>query len=191
MSKIEFSKRVQQLKDSLKVIEASLQRFNGKNKEEIIILATQVRALICKGGPNFHPLLLELSNEINFPLICYGPYGIKEKPIVLDGLTLVHRPQIIDIQPYGRFSRKYELKDWLDSEIIMLSQEIFTPNEILRLKSDSEASHYDPQFKVKLEKLKEVQRQDNSGDISEPDYYILTVAQIILYLGTLLIAEIK
>jgi len=181
--------KIDQLRMSLKIIKESLKRFDINpeiNKEEIIIISSQLRALVCLGGRNFHPLLIELANQKNIELICYGPQNINTLPTFVKEAVFFHRTNIISITPKERFI-KYKFVEWLNSEIIILENIIFTPNEILRLKADSEASHYDPILGEKLELLKSLERHTNTGKISEPDFYVIETAKAVTHLISFLI----
>ena len=185
MPNISVKTRLEQLKTALKILKEAGDRFQlseGNKQGEIVIIANQIRALICKGGRNFHPLLLEIAEEKGIKLICFAPQDLRKLPLILKKSTFLFRPEIIDIKLRERWV-EYEFKDWLDSEIIIIGQEVYTPNEILRLKADSEASHYDPEISQKLERLKEIEKISTSGNIPLSDKYVLDVAQIVLFFG--------
>jgi hypothetical protein len=185
MPTISIKMRLEQLKTALKILKEAGDRFQSseENKQgEIVILANQIRALVCKGGRNFHPLLLEIAEEKGIKLVCFAPQDLKKLLPILKKSSFLFRPEIIDIKPRERWV-EYEFKDWLESEIIIIGQEIYTPNEILRLKADSEASHYDPKISQKLKRLKEIERLSVSGNIPLPDEYVLKTARVILLFG--------
>ncbi len=190
-SRIELSERINQLSNSLKIISAALSRFSGENKEEIIILASQIRALICIGGSNFHPLLIELSREFNFPLKCYGSYCIDDGPDFLMEATMFFRPVIIGIEKYSPFAVEYDLEKWVDSKIIILEKEVYKPNEIIRLKADKEASHYDSESSERLKNLKNIIYSKGGTDISLVDEYILQTAKTVCFLGNNFLGHLK
>ncbi|EKE16506.1 MAG: hypothetical protein ACD_11C00004G0004 [uncultured bacterium] len=184
MPNIPIESRLKQLEVALKTLKYSNERFQSgsENKQgEIIIMASQVRALICKGnGRNFHPLLIEVAKEKKIDLICFAPQDLKKLPPILKESCFLLRPEIIGINPRERWVRYY-FEDWLDSEIIIIGNEIYTPNEILRLKADSEASHYDSKISQKLKGLKEIEKVPEN--IQLIDDYILQTVGVILWLG--------
>ena len=187
MTSLSIQQRTEQLCSALKILESAIGRFQEeKNKEEITVLSSQIRALVCKGGRNFHPLLLEIADIKEVKLCCFAPQDLRKYPSFVKEAQFFYRPEIIDTVPRERWV-EYDLKDWLDSEIIILNQVVYTPNDILRLKADSEASHYDSETSQKLENLKQIERQTEGSSLSEPDFYVLQTARIVLVLGTDLI----
>jgi hypothetical protein len=95
------ARQFEQLKDSLELIDESLQKIELGDKKYFRVLGTQLRALICTGGRNFHPLLIEVAEIENFPLECYGPRDKNPDDEAWKGLVFNISGRVIGTEPFS------------------------------------------------------------------------------------------
>jgi len=191
--RLDLSSRLKQLKNSSDLLSDALKSVESGDSKYLIVLGTQLRALICKGGRNFQPLLLDLAEELSFPLECFGPPNSNQTDPLFKGLVFRISGRIIGFEPFSPAQRKYFLKDWLDANILVVDGLFYTPNEVLRTFSDKEASHYDKNSDDKIDKLKEIIHHNyfKGGNINEVDRFLIETATYIVTVSNNLLKQAK
>lgn len=153
MEKKSLEKRLKELEDSIELLEEALEKASFGNKNYFKIISSQLRALLCSGGRSLSPLLINLASEKNIPLYCYGP---STRVSDTDEYTVLKISFFfIGIVPFSPASQKYELKDWMQTPFVRLGNEIYTPNDVIRLVAEKDGgAHYDSELPEKLLKLR-------------------------------------
>jgi len=180
--KLQLTDRIKQLQASAELLDDALEKVSRGDKKYFIILGSQLRALICTGsGRNFHPLLLELAQKMDYKIECYGPQNTNPDDPLFKGLVFRIGGRIIGFEPYSPVQRKYVLEDWLNANILVYEGEYYTPNEVLKTFGDKEASHYDPNSDKHLDKIKNILHHiTNDKTINEVDRFLIQTSEFVV-----------
>ncbi|OGD88319.1 hypothetical protein A3D81_02420 [Candidatus Curtissbacteria bacterium RIFCSPHIGHO2_02_FULL_40_17] len=180
--KLDQKSRLKQLQDASELLSDSLEKIESGDSKYLVVLGTQLRALICTGGRTFNPLLLDLSEELNKPIECFGPPDKNPNDPLFNGLVLGFPGRLIGFEPYSPAQRKYLLKDWLNANVLVVGGLFYTPNEVLRSFADKEASHYDPKSDSRMDKLRGIIHHNyfQGRNINEIDRFLIQTAEFVV-----------
>lgn len=198
MAELSVKEMMKQLETALSLLKDAVLKVDKGNDNYYVLIGLQLRALICLGNKkSFNPLLIRLSNYLNFPLDVYSPKSADEIPVIKDylgkGLALLFRgSNIINAVPYDSPSCvKYSLEEWLSSKILVFKGDIYSPNEILRFFGDKEANHYDKNLPEKYLSLKNIFSVDSNRELDYVRIFLKKTAEVIVLLGDDLINYFK
>lgn len=180
--KLNQNQRIQQLQNASDLLLEALEKVESGDYKYLVVLGSQLRALICTGGRNFKPLLFEISEELNMPIECFGPQNIDPTSDLYKGLVFHIGGRLIGSEPFSPAQVKYFLKDWLNANILTVDGQSYTPNEVLRLFADKEASHYDADSDAKMDKLRTITHHNyfKGKNINEIERFLIQTANFVV-----------
>jgi hypothetical protein len=188
MGKKTLKQREKELEDAICLLNNATSQVNDGNFQYFKVISAQLRGLIGMGSRSLNPLLLNLAEEKGIKLECYAysttmPKGLEylEQNIVL----AMNPSLLISVTPVSRPSiKKWEFKKWLETPILVLFSERYTPNEIIRLVAEKEGgAHYDDTLPEKLLKIKGLVHHTNSGEYNETDRLLYQTAVAVVHYG--------
>ncbi len=188
MLKKSLKQRENELNESLSLLDDALGKVQKGDDNYFKIISVQLRALVCVGSRSLNPLLLNLAEEKNIKLECYG-YSVREP---LNGLVLSINPSIaVSVENPQRPSiRKCEFKKWLNQPYLALHQYLYTPNEVIRMVAEKEGgAHYDDTMPEKLIKIKEIIHHKSGMKYNETKKLLFQTGNVILYYGKLVLSK--
>lgn len=197
MPKVNYTDRVEKLKGAIKVLNNSLNKVRGGDLDYYISLASILRSLVATGRKNFHPLLLELSQENKLILKCFGSGSISLFRSVLGNKTVdhnlifMHSQHFISLQRYSPAQKEYTIDEWMESETMALNGITYKPNYVLRAVADTEASHYDLEQPQKYLDLKKIVFETDKGQQNDVIRFLIELAEVVVFFGEKLIEKIS
>jgi len=184
-----LEQREKELSESLALIGDALEKVQRGDDNYFKIISGQLRALICFGSRALNPLLLNLADEKDIKLECYG-YSVREpidkhlvlsiNPGVAVSVTNPQRPSI----------GKSEFKKWLDKPYLALHEFLYTPNEVIRMVAEKEGgAHYGDATPIKLIKIKEIMHHKSGSQYNEIEKLLFQTGKAVLYYGELVLSK--
>ena len=110
---------------------------------------------------------------------------------VVNNLVMLHPARYISLVQFSPAQKKYRLDDWLDSKVIVINKNIFTPNEILRSVADKEADHYDLELPDKYLTLKNSMIETKDGKYNEVQIFLSQLGEIVVEWGRNLLEKFE
>jgi len=188
MVKKNLEQQIDDLRDSIKLLEEALKKGYTGDKKYLKIISAQLRALVCSGSRSLNPLLIELAEKKGMPLVCYGPPDIDKNEAKHTLFKLSGR--VIGLEPFSPAQCRYELKDWMNICFFVLENERYTPNDIIRTVAEKEGgAHYDKELSEKLIKLRTVIYSGWGPEINELERFLIQTAEIVIHFGKSVISS--
>jgi len=185
MVKRTLEQKEKELKDAISLLKDAISQVESRNFQYFKVISAQLRALIGMGYGKSNPLLLNLAEEKGIKLECYaysvaGPEELKGRivfsinPSLLISVTPVSSPGI----------QKWEFKKWLEAPIVVILDDWYTPNEVIRLMAEKlGGAHYDDALPKKLLKITSIAYCTPKGNYNETDRMLYQIAVAVVYYG--------
>jgi len=129
-----------ELSNARSILVGALEQISQGNLSYYGVIAGQLRALVCVDC-NLDPLLLDLADENEIKLICYGfVLPFEENSTLWNGLKYLGTPSryISDSSMSRPSVSRYDLKQWLTMPILFYKDQKYTPIEIIRMVAETE-----------------------------------------------------
>jgi hypothetical protein len=151
------SERLEELRGSVGIIKKALGELEKDGDiNSLRMVASQLRSLVVyeSNSRTFnHPLLIELAREANYPLTVYTSDPNYCKKISSMTPDLYVGGDSISLQKDEMFQFETNLENALEETYVLTQGETITLKKLIRMIADTEASHYDPDRPVMLDKL--------------------------------------
>jgi hypothetical protein len=125
-----IEQREQELRESLSLLQDALVNVHQGDVKYLKVIACQLRALICFGD-HLNPLLLNLAEEKKVSLECFA-LPIDELLKFTNKPLLVFDPRYAVSYKQAAGLKQYEFKKWLISPYLVLREDQYTPNNVIR-----------------------------------------------------------
>lgn len=178
--------KIEYLKRGLRALLNANNDFSKTNDEAYLLtIQAQLRGLVATGGKSMHPLILNLSEELNIPLFIYAPpTRAKDKDLVFS--TIVGKTwSLKKIEGCEQFT----LKKWLGEEVYFAEnpQNLKSRNQIIKDTSNFEGgAHYIDETPHIVDTLQRVSFSDGQNNLTKT---LLDIAEAVYCLGNILILE--
>ena len=177
------SEEIQQLKNSIQSLKASVASVDGGDESYLGHIATEIRALTYWNDKVYNPLLLRVAGRFSLPLPIYAGF-ITLPEDNLTGLIHLGDPSFFKILPAHRL---VDFQEWLsytcfklrDSTIKAEHQDVTIKKLVLIIASSQGSAHYDDDVDIRLDWL----TATTAFQISLQKPLLLGIASVIVEVG--------
>lgn len=185
-----MAKKIKSTKDKIEALKIGLRALKNANNHfretldssYMLTIQSQLRGLVGMGGSKMHPLLLNLSSELNIGLELYAFVGRNKKEKLTFSTVIGKTWSPVPVKNF----KKMSLEEWLlvDDYFSDTTKQFKNRNQIIKDASNYEGgTHYleeTPHIVDSLQRIK-VSNTDNLNNT------LLDIAEAVFYLGHLLI----
>ncbi len=177
--------KIQELDNALNALKNANNHYHkGKDKSYLLNIMAILRSLVALGGKSMHPLLINLSKELNIPLELYS----SPPPPILKSHKLVGSYQSGKTWTTikGKGFKKYILEDWLNTSIYFTetSKQYKTRNQIIKdIANNMGGSHYSNKIPHIVDTLKRTLIGNDSYTIDGIEMVLIDFAPLVYWLG--------
>lgn len=151
----------------------------------LLTIQSQLRSLVATGGRSMHPVLLNLSDELNIPLFIYAsPAKVKREKLAFS--TLVGKTWSLK-KVDG--CKQFTLKKWLEEEVYFAenSRKLKSRNQVIKDTSNFEGgAHFIDETPHIVDTLQRVTFSDGQNNLTQT---LLDIAEAVYCLGNILVLE--
>ena len=193
MPKKDIKQILLELERAISLLTDSVSNILLGKPEYYDVISTQLRSLICVGGRNLNPLLINLSKKLDVPLRCYGPNDIDPSLQIYRDMTMCWVGSIITLDAIPVIEqRRYNLEDWVKARLFSFGDNYFTPNDVIRLYAEKFGiGHYDDDISDKAKILFNIQYPSDQPFKNEIEKVLLQTAYAVIVFGNTVIKKGK